>query len=118
MRIKLLIALFMIVQLSFSQEGLSPGQIADYQNELMFKELDLTEEQQTKVSKINLKYAPRQKTLMEKEGSMFSKIGDIKKIKKEKDTELKGVMTEVQFEKFKDEVEPKIRSYMKKNMKK
>ena len=105
-----------ILQFSFSQDSLSAQQIADYQNKLMDKELNLNEEQQKIVSEINLRYSKQQKSLIEKEGSMLGKMGDFRKLKKSKDTELESILTESQFEKYKDDLEPQIRKYMRKNM--
>ncbi|WP_299364122.1 hypothetical protein [Winogradskyella sp.] len=107
----------LILQFSFAQEPLTAEEMADYQNKLMIDELNLTEAQKKPVEEINLKYAIKQKALIEKEGSMFGKIGDMKKIKKEKSSELEKVLTEEQLDKYEDDLEPKIRKYMKKKMK-
>jgi len=107
----------MIIQFLSSQENLTAKEMADYQNKLMIKELNLNESQQKTVSEINLKYAIKQKALIEKEGSMFGKIGDMKKIKKDKYAQLEKVLTKEQLEKYEDDLEPKIRKYMRKNMK-
>ena len=119
MKTKILVIVLFTAQFSFAQNnGLTAEQIATYQNNMMTEELDLTENQIDKVSTINMKYSEKQKALMEEEGSMFGKIGRMKDIKKDKDAELEDVLTEAQFEKYKDDVEPKIRSFMRKNMKK
>ncbi len=109
--------LVLIVQFSFGQSQMTAKEMADYQDKLMVEELDLTEEQQKSVKEINLRYAIKQKTLIEKEGSMFGKIGDMKKVKKNKNAELEKVLTESQFEKYEDDLEPKIRKYIKSKMK-
>ncbi len=103
-------------QLGFAQEFKTPTEAAEYQNEIMEKELELTEGQKEEVSKINLKYAEKMSEIMKREGSKFSKMGDMKKNGKAKKEELKGVLTEDQFEKFEDEVEPALRQHMRKNM--
>ncbi len=112
------VLVLVITQVSLGQEkNLTAQQIADYQNSLMIKELKLNEDQQKTVAEINLRYAKQQKTLIEKEGSMLGKIGDMKKIKKAKNEELINVLTEEQFEKYEDDLESQIRKYMRKNMK-
>ncbi len=108
--------LLIIGQLAFSQENLSAEEIADYQNNLMTEELELTEVQQERVSEINKRYAIEQKSLIEQEGSMFGKMGEMKKIKREKNSELETVLTKEQFEKYEDDLAPQIRNYMRKNM--
>ncbi len=107
----------MLAQSALSQTDLSAAQMAAYQDKLMFEALNLTEEQQAGVSRINLKYSKKQKALMDEPGSMFGKIGDIKRIKKAKNAELEAVLTAAQFEKYEDDIAPKIKSYMKANMK-
>ena len=107
----------LIFQFSMAQESLTAKEMADYQNELMAKELNLTEEQKKSVEQINLKYAIKQKALIDKEGSMFGKMGDMKKIKKNKNAELEKVLTEEQLEKYEDDLEPEIRKYLRKKMK-
>ena len=91
--------------------------MADYQNDLMTKELQLNEDQQKTVAEINLRYSKQQKALIDKKGSMFGKIGDMKKIKKNKNEELSQVLTEEQFEKYEDDLESQIRKYLKSKMK-
>ncbi|WP_422107552.1 hypothetical protein [Winogradskyella sp.] len=106
----------LILQFSLAQTSLTAKDMADYQNKLMIAELNLTEVQTEAVEEINLKYAIQQKALIDKEGSMFGKMGDMKKIKKEKNAELEKVLTEAQLEKYEDDLEPKIRKYLRKNM--
>ncbi len=95
---------------------LSAQEIADYQHNLMVQELKLTEEQENVLKPINLSFAKKQKNLMEEEGSMFGKIGDFKRMKKEKNTELEAILTKEQMKKYRNEVEPKIRKFMRKQM--
>lgn len=118
MRKTVLAVLFVALtsQLGFGQELKNSAEAAAYQDEVMEKELELTEDQKEKVSKINLKYTEQMTEIMRREGSKFSKIGDMKKNGKDKKEELKGVLTEDQFEKFEDEVEPALRKHMRKNM--
>ena len=100
-----------------AQEELTITQIADFQNNLMIEELSLSEEQKAKVKEINLKYAKNQKELLYKEASMFSKIGEVRSIKKAKNAELEKILSEEQFEYYEDELESEIRDFMRKHMK-
>ncbi|MGV6831164.1 MAG: hypothetical protein ACWA5P_06345 [bacterium] len=118
MKTKFITALILLglVKLSFGQQNLTTNQIADFQQKIMMEELNLTQEQKVALEPINLKFAEKQKELIDREGSMLGKIGDFKKLKKEKNSELKKILTQEQMEKYKDEVEPKIKKYMRKNM--
>ncbi|MEM9678731.1 MAG: hypothetical protein AAF901_00290 [Bacteroidota bacterium] len=111
------VLLLSTLQLVSGQEKMSPEDMSVYQNELMTSELQLSEEQQEKVADINLKYAKLFSELKAKPGSMFSKMGDFKKTGKEKNKELEAVLTESQMEKYLDDIEPKIKKHMRKNMK-
>ncbi|GAB5475087.1 MAG: hypothetical protein Mars2KO_31860 [Maribacter sp.] len=91
-------------------------EMADYQTETMITELDLNEEQREKVSVINSKYSEKSADLMNAEGSMFGKIGDMKAINKAKNKELEKVLSEEQMEKYEDDVAPKMRKHMRKKM--
>lgn len=112
----IMIGFNMISNLAFSQIKLTANEIATYQDSVMQKELHLKETLIEPLKKINLKYAEKQKALMDKKGSMFGKIGDMRNLKKSKNTELKAILTKAQFEKYEDDVEPVIRKYMRKQM--
>ena len=90
--------------------------MAQYQNQVMSEELNLNEEQQVQIEELNFKYSKKQADLMNSEGSMFGKMGDMKKIRKEKTQELEQILTEEQMKKFEDDVEPKMRKEMRKKM--
>ncbi|WP_405208667.1 hypothetical protein [Aquimarina sp. LLG6339-5] len=100
-----------------AQQKMTITEMANYQTETMINELALDEKQTEKVASINLKYSAKMVVLMEAEGSMFGKMGDMKKIKQNKSDELKMVFTPEQFEKYEDDVAPSIRKHMRKNMK-
>ena len=102
--------------LAEAQTDLTVEEIANFQNDLMLKELDLTAVQKEKVKEINWRYAKKQKTLIDKDGSIFGKIGTIREIKKSKNEELETVLTEDQFEYCEDELESQIREFLRKNM--
>ncbi|MEM8847144.1 MAG: hypothetical protein AAGD17_08595 [Bacteroidota bacterium] len=112
----LLAATFLLSISTFGQKKMDANEMAEYQNNLMKSELNLNSEQLAKVEELNAKYSVKTADLMNKEGSMFGKIGDMKKIKKAKNEELAKILTEEQMEKFEDELEPKIRKTMRKKM--
>ena len=112
----LLATVFLLSISTFGQKKMDANEMAEYQNNLMKSELNLNSEQLAKVEELNAKYSVKTADLMNKEGSMFGKIGDMKKIKKAKNEELAKILTEEQMEKFEDELEPKIRKTMRKKM--
>ena len=112
----LLATVFLLSVSTFGQKKMDANEMAEYQNNLMKSELNLNSEQLAKVEQLNAKYSVKTADLMNKEGSMFGKIGDMKKIKKAKNEELAKILTEEQMEKFEDELEPKIRKTMRKKM--
>lgn len=101
---------------TFGQKKMDAKEMAEYQTNLMKSELNLNSEQLTKVEDLNARYSVKTADLMNKDGSMFGKMGDMKKIKKAKNEELEQILTEEQMEKFEDELEPKIRKTMRKKM--
>ncbi|UOY08979.1 hypothetical protein L0P88_10690 [Muricauda sp. SCSIO 64092] len=113
MKTKLSMAMaILLVQLVMGQE-MDPNKMADYQNTIMIEQLDLSDSQKEQVKAINLKYSKKQAALLNKEGSMFSKMGDMKKIKKAKNEELEEVLSKEQMEIFENEIEPEMRKQMK-----
>lgn len=104
-----------ILQTSMAQE-LNAAELETYQNELMINELSLNDEQVIEIQKINKEFSERQANLINAEGSMLGKIGDVRKLKKEKNKALQQVLTESQMEKYEDDLEPKIRKYFRSKM--
>ncbi|WP_299222222.1 hypothetical protein [uncultured Aquimarina sp.] len=102
---------------TFAQQKMNATEMADYQTQQMVEELNLNKEQAEKVEVINLKYTERMVVLMEAEGSMFGKIGEMNEIKKGKFSELEKVLSQEQLEKYEDDVAPNIKKHLRKNMK-
>lgn len=70
-------------------------------NQSMQQGLQLTKDQMTKVSEINLRYARRnEKEVVQQQMSDWSKYRKISAIQSEKDNELKKVLTSEQFNKY------------------
>ncbi|MEM1258717.1 MAG: hypothetical protein AAGH81_09315 [Bacteroidota bacterium] len=110
------VALLLFVIQWGNAQKMKAQEMADYQTETMIEQLGLSEEQQDKIAELNLKYSKRQAALMNQEGSMFSKMGDMKQIAGDKKAELEKVLSRAQMKKFEDEVAPKMRKEMRKKM--
>lgn len=111
------IVALLLTCLSFSQNSFTAKDMADFQDKIMIDELSLSEEQTKKVSEVNIKYATKLKVLIDREGSMSGKRDDMKKIGTAKKDELSKILTEIQFKKYENDLVPKIRKHMRKNMK-
>ena len=114
-RISILLLLLTTVQ-NITAQKMAPQEMADYQTKIMSEELELNESQKKRVTELNLEFSEKQAELMNKEGSMFGKMGDMKKIGKEKNAALEEILTKEQMEKYKDQVGPKIRKHMREKM--
>lgn len=79
----------------------TPEQRAAELDKSMQKGLQLTKDQMTKVSAINLRYARRNETeVVQQKMNDWSKYRKIMAIQSEKDAELKSVLTPEQFQKY------------------
>ncbi|UJH69140.1 hypothetical protein [Allomuricauda sp. SCSIO 65647] len=109
-------ALLLFVMQWGNAQKMDAQKMADYQTETMTEQLDLSEEQQKQIAELNLEYSEKQATLMNQEGSMFSKMDDMKQIAKDKKAELKKVLSKEQMKKYEDDVAPMMRKKMRKKM--
>lgn len=73
---------------------------AKLQTERMTSSLKLNQEQTEKVGQINLKYAQKMDPVMQGSGSKMSRFKAFNSINKDKEAELKGVLTPEQFGQF------------------
>jgi len=90
----------------FGQERqkMSAEEMAKKQTERMEQKLSLTSEQKAKVEAINLKYAKQQQAeFQKKEAERKAKIAEMEKIRNEKNTELKAVLTADQYNKYQEQ---------------
>ncbi len=101
----------------FAQSKMSADEMALKQTEEMTKVLELDEEQSKKIYEINLGHSNQLKEIMDRPGSMMNKMGDVREIRSQKDRELEDVLSEDQMKLYKNEVEPKMRKRMRKDMK-
>ena len=119
----LFVALIIISLSGFGQETTSEEipkkaiQMAKKSDELMKEYLNLTQDQIPVLSKMNLEFSQKMLTLYEKPGSMFGKMGDMKKIGKDRKAALEKVLTPEQAKLFKNKLEGKMRKEMKKILK-
>jgi Spy/CpxP family protein refolding chaperone len=99
-----LVSLLFLASTSLAQPGYgsfqnsSPEERAKIQTDQMREKLNFTDEQDSSIYEINLKYARKIQELMKGEqerDEIRSKMGELMK---EKDEELKGILTEEQFE--------------------
>ncbi|WP_299433499.1 hypothetical protein [uncultured Aquimarina sp.] len=102
---------------ALAQQKMNALEMANYQTKTMVIELELDKDQTKEIESINLKYSEKIVVLMEANGSMFGKMGDMKRIKQNKSNELEKVLTPVQLEKYEDDVAPNMRKHMRKHMK-
>ena len=94
---------FVIMQASAQKDSTahSPETRAKSITDKMKSELTLSDDQYNKVYDINLKYAQKNKEALKEEGTRLTKLKAMKAENEEKNKELKGVLTEEQFEKYK-----------------
>lgn len=97
-------------------QNIDPQEMADYQTNTMTEYLNLSKDQVDSVKEINLKYSKKQSVLMNREGSMFSKMSEMKKISEDKKGELEKVLSNQQLRKYEEDVEPLMRKEMRKRM--
>ena len=91
-------------------------EMADYLTRTMAEHLSLSENQKKEIAELNLRYSERQLALMNRDGSMLSKKGEMKQIRREKNAELELVLTEKQIKKLEEEVAPRMRKGIQENM--
>ena len=114
---KHLILIAMMLASSSILAQMTPEKAANYQNTIMSKELNLTEDQKNSLAVHNLEFSKKQIALMNAPGSMLGKIGDMRAINRKKKEALAKILTQEQMKKYEDDVEPAIRKYMRKNIK-
>ena len=94
----------------YAQKGKkkSPEEIARQQTEWMTKELKLDQDQQQKIAKINLDISKKiEKTRNEHMGNREAMQSAMKVHRKEKDKEMKEVLTKEQYELYKKKLAEK-----------
>ncbi len=97
----------------------TPQERARVQTLMMSEKLDLTAEQKPKVEAINLKYAEKMQPVLDGSGGPLMKMRQASEVNKEKEGELKGVLTPEQFQKFlasKEEMREKFEAKMAEKM--
>ncbi len=83
------------------REGGTPEEMAKRQTERMKKSLELTDQQSVKVSEINLKFIKKQAEVRKDAGEDRTAMREaMVKIRKERQAELKGAMSDAQYQKM------------------
>lgn len=91
----------------------TPQQRADWQNNMMKKDLKLTDVQYQQVSKLNLVYAKKMQPLFTSDDSRLSKGMKARSIMQEKDTKLKAILTAGQYDAYQQIVKAKMAAVKK-----
>lgn len=91
----------------------TPQQRADWQNNMMKKDLKLTDVQYQQVSKLNLEYAKKMQPLFTSDDSRLSKGMKARSIMKEKDAKLKTILTTSQYDAYQKIVKDKMAAVKK-----
>lgn len=89
----------------------TPQQRAKAQTTFMKAKLGLSTEQIPKVEAINLKYAEKAEPVIKGDSGPFVKMRQMKEVNSEKESELQGVFSPDQFQKYlaaKDEMKEKV----------
>lgn len=103
MGMSLLIAASLVQAEEAKWRDLSPGERAAHHTERMTEKLGLSSEQEAQVEAINLKYADKIAALRsESESERKEKRKAIKALFEEKDKELKAVLTEEQYQQYRE----------------
>jgi len=94
----------------------TPQQRADFQTKLMKAKLNLNQDQLTKVSSVNLKYAQKFEPVLKSDENRFSKMRQAKALMEQKDKELQIIFTKSQYTQylaFEQDMRKKLREQMK-----
>jgi Spy/CpxP family protein refolding chaperone len=81
----------------------TPEERADFQTNRMKDLLNLSDEQTEKVREINLKYAKENQEVFKSEATREEKRDKLRDLHEQKENELKAVLSEEQYEKFRSE---------------
>lgn len=94
----------------------TPEQRAEMQTKWLKSKLQLNEDQTTKISAINLKYAKEMDPVLKGSGGKLAKLKQAKKINGQKEGEYKQVLTKEQFATY-EQVKNDMKEEMKQRMK-
>jgi len=94
----------------------TPAERADFQTNLMVEKLKLSDQQVETIRTVNLKYAEKAEEIYNSQKKNFRKLKEMRKIKENKDEELKTILSDEQYktyEKNKKEMREKMREGIK-----
>lgn len=80
----------------------TPEQRADFLTETMTAELELDAKQVPEVRALNLEYAKLQQPLLDGDGGTLSRALKMRKLNSEKETRLRGLLTDAQWSVYED----------------
>ena len=78
----------------------TPAERAGMQTDFMQSKLDLTPDQKRKVTDLNLKYANKMEPVIKGSAGPLARARQMREINGEKETELKGILSPQQWEKY------------------
>ena len=81
-------------------EGSAPAERARAQTEMMADTLDLGGEQQDRLLAVNLNYAEKTEAVISSGDGRFQKLRKFRALQKDKDKEVKGILTEAQYDRW------------------
>jgi len=117
MKIVLIITSIIFSWVALGQSKVDVSEMTNFHMSEIESIINLTEEQTKETNTIILDFSEKMAVLINKDGGMFGKIGDIRKLGKEKNKKLGVVFSKEQMEKYEDEIEPKVRKQFRNRMK-
>ncbi|AWM14382.1 hypothetical protein NHF50_11175 [Flavobacterium sp. NRK F10] len=96
-----LLAVFFVSFGAFAQEKTTEEKATEM-TERMKEQIGFNEETEKKVQEINLDFVTKTEEIKEKDSGRMTKFKELKALGEERETQLKEVLTEEEFEAFKD----------------
>jgi len=112
----MLFSQLVIAQHGSAMQDKTPQERAKFQTAIMKSKLGLDSVQLEQVEAINLKYALKNEPVIKSDDSKFSKFKQLKSTQKEKEAELKKILTAKQFKQyqaFQDEMKAQLKERRK-----
>jgi len=112
----MLFSQLVIAQHGSAMQDKTPQERAKFQTAIMKSKLGLDSVQLEQVEAINLKYALKNEPVIKSDDSKFSKFKQLKSSQKEKEAELKKILTADQFKQyqaFQDEMKAQLKERRK-----
>ncbi|MEM7086866.1 MAG: hypothetical protein AAF489_11825 [Bacteroidota bacterium] len=117
MKIILIITALIFTWTAQGQKEIDTLEMTRYHINEIENVIDLSEDQKKETHTTISNFSQKMAGVMSEDGGMMGKIGEIKKIGKEKNGKLKSIFTASQMELYLDKIEPKVRKHMRKAIK-